>query len=105
MITACIISFIVGALIMLCSIGIVATQKDKEPRNNVHFYVTRDGNGILELWFGLPHEMQNYYLSNEPTTKLLEHGDSIGEFGLKSSDYDKLRFNDGPVEVFLNLED
>lgn len=34
MVIACIISFVVGALIMMCTIGIVAYQKDKKPLNN-----------------------------------------------------------------------
>lgn len=105
MIIACIISFIVGAMMMMCAIGLMSYQKDKKPHNKVHFYVTRDGGGTLELWFGFPRKAGKYYLSHRPTTKLLEHGDSIREFGLKPSNYDNITFNDKPFEVFLNLED
>ena len=105
MVTACIISFIIGALAMFCAIGLMSYQKDKKPRNKVRFFVTRDISGILELWFGFPCKTGKYYFSHSPTTKLLEHGDSIREFGLKPSKYDRLMFNDGPIEVFLNLED
>lgn len=35
MIIACIISFIVGAMMMMCAIGMVAIQKDKKPQNDV----------------------------------------------------------------------
>ena len=104
-IIACIISFVVGALIMMFAIGLMSYQKDKKPRNNVHFYVTRDINGTLELWFGFPLKTGKYYLSHRPTTKLLGQECSIREFGLKPSKYDRLTFNDEPVEVFLNLED
>lgn len=105
MIIACIISFVVGALIMKCAIGLMSCQKDKKPRNKVHFYVTRDVCGSLELWLGVPHKTTMYYFSRKPTTKLLTHGDYITDFGLKPSKYDRLTFNDEPVEVFLNLED
>ena len=105
MIIACIISFVIGALIMMCAIGLMSCQKDKKPRNNVHFYVTRDINGTLELWFGVPRKTTMYYFSRKPTTKLLTQGDYITDFGLKPSKYDRLTFNDEPVEVSLNLED
>lgn len=105
MIIACIISFVVGALIMMCAIGLMSYQKDKKPRNKVHFYVTRDVCGSLELWLGVPHKTTMYYFSRKPTTKLLTHGDYITDFGLKPLKYDRLTFNDEPVEVFLNLED
>ena len=105
MIISCIISFVVGALIMMCAIGLMSCQKDKKPRNKVHFYVTRDVCGSLELWLGVPHKTTMYYFSRKPTTKLLTHGDYITDFGLKPSKYDRLTFNDEPVEVLLNLED
>ena len=101
----CFISGIVGAMLMMFAIGLMSYQKDKKPRNKVHFYVTRDVCGSLELWLGVPHKTTMYYFSRKPTTKLLTHGDYITDFGLKPSKYDRLTFNDEPVEVFLNLED
>lgn len=100
-----IIGFIVGAILMMCAILLVAYRKDKKPRNKVHFYVTRDVCGSLELWLGVPHKTTMYYFSRKPTTKLLTHGDYITDFGLKPSKYDRLTFNDKPVEISLNLED
>ena len=42
MIIACIIiSFIVGAMMMMCAIAMVAIQKDKKPRNKVRFFIRR----------------------------------------------------------------
>ena len=51
-----IIGFIVGAMLMMCAIGMVAIQKDKEPRNKVRFFVTRGnlGGHPLVLWLGKP---------------------------------------------------
>ena len=33
--------FIIGAMLMMCAIGMVAIQKEKEPRNNVRFFIRR----------------------------------------------------------------
>ena len=41
MIIACIISFVVGTMLMMCAIGMVAIQKDKKPRNKVRFFIRR----------------------------------------------------------------
>ena len=101
----CFIAFVIGAMFMLAMLSIAAMGKNKESRNKVHFYVTRDVCGSLELWLGVPHKTTMYYFSRKPTTKLLTHGDYITDFGLKPSKYDRLMFNDKPVEVFLNLED
>lgn len=99
-----IVAFLLGAFAMFTFIAISASLKE-DKTNKVHFYITRDRCGLLELWLGVPYKLNKYYLSNSPTTKLLKYGDSISEFGLKLSDYDNLTFDDKPVEVFLNLED
>ena len=41
MIIACIISFVVGAMVMMCAIGLMSCQKDKKPRNKVRFFIRR----------------------------------------------------------------
>ena len=35
----CLISFVIGAVLMLVALAIAAMAKDDEPRNKVHFYV------------------------------------------------------------------
>ena len=54
MIIACIISFIVGAMVIMFALGIVSLCKDKEPRNKVHFYVARNKNGELNVYLNKP---------------------------------------------------
>ena len=51
-----IIGFIVGAMLMMCAIGMVAIQKDKKSQNKVRFFVTRGnlGGHPLVLWLGKP---------------------------------------------------
>lgn len=104
MIIACIISFIAGAMVMMCAIGIVAYQKDKKPRNKVHFYVARDKNGLLWLYMGKPVRGNNEFYSDEPYN-YVEFSGSIELFGLNENDYANLKWEDEPVEVSLNLED
>ena len=75
----------------------------KSLRNNVHFYVARDEDDGLFLYMGKPfrgikefHPYQNGCIITS---------DDLSNFGLNKDDYANLKFEDEPVEVFLNLED
>lgn len=107
MVIACIISFAVGALIMMCAIGLMSYQKDKKPQNKVHFYVTRDIDRRLELWIGKPIRIYGKYWIYESEAAISKITDDrfINNFNLNISDFDNLTYDDEPVEVFLNLED
>lgn len=92
MIIACIISFVVGAILMMCAIGMVAIQKDKKPRNKVHFIVTKQERLSLIVlnkpkeWFHLCDEEDFIY------------------WNLNPEDFADMK--KGAIrEVFLNLED
>ena len=101
----CLITFIVGAGFMLAMYSIAAMGKDKEPRNNVHFYVARDEDGVLWLYMGKPVRGYNVFkadISNGATV-LTSHG--FKYYGLNENDYANLKWEDEPVEVFLTLED
>lgn len=115
MITACIISFIIGAMIMMCTIGLMSCQKDKKPRNKVHFYMVRDKSGILYLYLNKPfrHKSLGYWYQTEYDkdnnvyiwkAARIALGVNIGYLGLNPEDFKDLRWEDEPVEVFLNLE-
>ena len=87
-----IIGFIVGAMLMMCAIGMVAIQKDKKPRNKVHFIVTKQERLCLIVlnkskeWFHLCDEEDFIYWNLNPA----DFGD----------------MKEGEVrEVFINLED
>ena len=106
MIVACIISFIVGSMLMMCVIGMVAIQKDKKPRNKVHFYVARDKNGPLWLYMGKPiRDRITFIPCREKGVLYMGRNSELKKYGLNEHDYDSLRWEDEPVEVFLNLED
>ena len=74
----------------------------RKQRNNVHFYLAREKNGELWLYLGKPHrEGTEFYCLSRQTICL---ACTIERFGLKSKDYNYLKWEDEPVEVFLNLE-
>lgn len=89
---------------MLMAICIVAMGKEKEPKNNVHFYVARDKNGSLFLYFGKPYREGNIFKVNK-YQYLYYTGGNLARFGLNEKDYDNLKWEDEPVEVFINLKD
>ena len=72
--------------------------------NQVKFYVARDKNGELFLYMGKPfrgierfHEYQNGCI--------ITGDNNFYNFDLNKNDFDNLKWEDNPVEVFLNLEE
>ena len=100
----CYISFVIGAVLMFVALAIAAMGKDDEPRNKVRFYVARDMDGELWLYMGKPVRGDAEFYSDEPYN-YVEFSGSIELFGLNENDYANLKWEDEPVEVFLNLED
>ena len=105
-----IIGFIVGAILMMCAIGLMSYQKDKKPRNEVRFFVTCDenlGSIKLRLWLGRPEwsEVNKLWVDNdENTTTFLAVERYFKDFNLNKDDFADMK--DGEIrEVFLNLED
>lgn len=105
MIIACIISFNIGAMLMMCAIGLMSYQKDKKPRNKVHFYVTVGALGGLELWIGKPIYGYNMWVADDKNCSFLcKAGDFYSKFNLFAEDFHDMK--PGEIrEVFLKLED
>lgn len=106
MIIACIISFVVGAMLMMCAIGMVAIQKDKKPQNKVRFYIAKPSRYyIYYLYLGKPRRV---FLNGKFIFKSDYNGrfitDDIFDYGLNPRDYDDMKIGE-IKEVFLNLED
>ena len=99
----CFITFILGAMFMFTILCIAAMCKTQEPKNNVHFYVARDMSGSLWLYMGKPIRLENFFARGRG--EILLSSDSFPKFGLNVHDYANLRWEDEPVEVFLNMED
>ena len=73
--------------------------------NRVHFYVAKDMDGNLWLYMGKPNRGVNEFepASNEYCVVLTDNNFEV--FGLNENDYKDLKWEDEPVEVFVNMED
>lgn len=99
-----ILAFIFWVVIALFASGIVTHRKDTQPKNKVHFYVARDKGGYLYLHIGKPFR-DRLEFSNKLEIYYRLRGDNFKYLGLKEKDYDYLKWEDEPVEVFVNIED
>ena len=89
----CLISFVIGAVLMLVSLAIAAMGKDYEPRNKVRFFVERVISDNYFLYIN--GKDKQYPLASERLFK---------DFGLNPDDFADMKV--GEIrEVFLNLED
>lgn len=95
--------FIIVFIVVFCS-GYKIWKLSAKPKNNVHFYVARDHDYSLNLYLGKPKRACYYFLS-------CTNGSHLGEathfqrFGLNYNDFKDLKWENEPVEVFLNLDD
>ena len=71
-------------------------------KNNVHFYVARDKyDNVLCLYLGKPFRgVDTFHSCDEGCTVEVEN--YFFNFGLNPKDFEHLKFEDEPVEVFLN---
>ena len=96
--------FIIAFILIFCYEYRIKLIKSKL-KNNVHFYVARDKDGSLYLYMGKPSR-SGYIFSvpiSEGYTRLKGHY-VFKYLGLNENDYDNLKWEDEPVEVFLNME-
>lgn len=80
----------------------IVFKNNKKPKNKVHFYVARDKNGSLWLYIGKPFRGDTTFYTSYKVVCL---ADDLSRFGLKDEDFDSLKWEDEPIEVFLDLED
>ena len=100
----CFIAFVIGAVFMLATLCIVAISKDKESRNNIHFYVARDKDGSIWLYMGKPIRISDEFIICYGGN-FIEGAKDFLNYGLNENDYANLKWEDEPVEVFINMED
>ena len=97
-----VIAFILGVISMVC-IGYAAKQE--EPKNRVHFYVAREKNGELWLYMGKPIRNDTAFRGDLDKGVIGLIFVNFRCFGLNEDDYANLKWEDEPVEVFINMED
>lgn len=101
-----VIAFILGGIVMFMTICIVYAAKQEEPVNRVHFYVARDMDGRLFLYIGKPIRVDNRFSPNPIEGIIaLGCGCNLQWYGLNENNYKDLKWEDEPVEVFVNMED
>ena len=99
------IAFILGAISMFMLVCIGYAAKREEPVNRVHFYVAKDKDGGLYLYLGKPFRGSSEFYGNPDKGSSFLTYHNFEYFGLNENDYKDLKWEDEPVEVFLNLED
>ena len=72
-------------------------------KNKVRFYVARDKDGSLWLYSGKPIKSRFSFVSGR-FCRAVTLSDHFSKFGLNINDYDNLKWEDDPVEVFVNKE-
>ena len=109
------IAFVIAAAFML-TMTIKAMGEVQEPRiqetrndvqkqtNNVHFYVAREKSGALWLYMGKPIRTSVGFLSSH-YCRFLGIGEEFSQYGLNIHDFDNLKWEDEPVEVYINFKD
>ena len=101
----CFISFIIGAMFMFVAFCTAAMGKVQEPMSNLHFYVAREKNGELWLYIGKPIRCDTAFRGElDKGVTGLTHL-NFRCFGLNEDDYAHLKWEDEPVEVFVNMKD
>lgn len=84
---------------------IVYKRELRKSQNKVHFYMARDKDGKLYLYLGKPLRRYNEFIGDLTRGSIALTDYHFNKFGLNKNDYAKLKWEDEPVEVFLNLED
>ena len=75
-----------------------------KPKNNVHFYMARDKDGELYLYLGKPLRDYGEFIGDLTKGSIVLTGYHFNKFGLNKNDYAKLKWEDGPVEVSINID-
>ena len=107
MIGIAIVCAVTLAFIVLEFVEDKVISKFSKKRNRVHFYVARDKNGMLYLYLGKPNriETREAFYSGAKSEMITLNTDYLKQCGFNKKDFKNLKWEDEPVEVFLNMED
>ena len=72
--------------------------------NKVHFYVARDKSSILYLYLGKPKRADLSFIPCKDGYCFVDIR-NFRKYGLNPYDFKDLKWEDEPVEVFINMED
>ena len=93
---------------MFMTICIVAMGKEKEPNNNVRFFVTRDNHVDFRnppvLWVGVPKKINAWYSLTEKSKPLAFSKEDFKHYGLNYEEFFNMK--EGEIrEVFITMKD
>ena len=94
--------FVLAFIIIPCYKSEIRNLSSKT-KNNVHFYVARDEDNLLWLYLGNPTRSKQVFTDPSPC-RIIRSEKYFSDYGLDANDYANLKFEDEPVEVFLNLK-
>lgn len=94
-------AFIIGIFFTLIIFFTGAVLKDKKPINKVHFYVARNKSFDLYLFIGKPVRYEDYW----GYSKRIAFQNEFNRLNLNVEDFKDLKWEDEPIEVFLNMKD
>lgn len=106
--------FIMLGIVFVCSVTLAfivvdyvtdkVMSKFSKKRNRVHFYVSRDMDGRLYLYLGKPlRGIAEFHGVAGKNIFVLTN--NFKSFGLNKDDFKDLKWEDEPVEVFVNMGD
>lgn len=97
--------YIIVSILLILEIYIISNLLRKK-KNKVHFYVTKDKNGVLILWFGKPKRavLSELWYGCDEVRWITYKVSDFHLYNLNPKDFDNLKWEDEPLEVFLNLE-
>lgn len=101
--TVCIVILLLYGIVMLLMCCINIFPKKNNTKNNVHFYVARDENDLLWLYMCKPIRSRIKFKASS-CGSIIDSQMHFHKYGLNVNDYANLKWEDEPVEVFLNLE-
>ena len=94
------------AFIILDFVADKVKSKFSKKINRVHFFVARDMDGLLYLYLGKPERTYSTFVGIcVSCIQLIEDEYDFKKSGVKSDDFKDLKWEDEPVEVFINMEE
>ena len=106
MIGIAVVCAVTSAVIILDFVADKVKSTSQKNINRVKFYVARDKNGLLYLYVGKPERSYYTFVCHSGACVcLIEKEYDFKKFGLNQDDFKDLKWEDEPLEVFVNMED
>ena len=99
----CLLGLYGVVMFMMCFLQYYTTYSNKKKSTNkAHFYMVRDFDNVLRLYLGKPYRFSGgFYAISEGC--FVARQECFYQFGLDKKDFESLKFEDEPIEVFVNM--